>query len=132
VKPITGPADVKIGNRVRFSDPSHEAESCSGVVAKVTDERLTIRTDDGRSKSAAYLKRYSYPGAIGRIHRLGPQWTLITEQDLWQRKCPATPLLDKMHSSARAAAHDLAARTALHTEVDALADWYAVEPEVES
>lgn len=128
MKPITGPADVAIGDTVSLTTVN--SHGVIGTVTKVDADGLTIRTaDDGKKRTA----KYSRIAADYRGRRVVYQFTLLTAHDVWQRKRPATPRLDTYVSRARAgfraAAHDLAARTALHAEVDALADWYAVEPE---
>jgi hypothetical protein len=125
VKPITGPADVKIGDAVSLTTVN--SYGVVGWVVKVGAESLSIRTEAGDRRTAKYKRRASR----GWRTVIEPQFRLLNAHDVWRRKRPATPMLDSHvgdRSGFRAAAHDLAARTALHAEVDALADWYAAEP----
>ena len=133
MKPITGPADVKIGDTVSLTTVN--SYGTVGTVTKVGDDGMTIRTEDGRKRTAKYSRPRS--GYVGiNQPRDVQQFSLLDARDLWQRKRPPIPMLVDYANGKRdmfkAAAHDLAARTALHAEVDALADWYAGEPEGES
>jgi hypothetical protein len=128
MRDITGPADVKVGDVVSLSTAL--SYGTVGTVTKVGSDSLTIRTDEGKSRTA----KYNRIDASGFRRRVVYQFKLLSEHDLWARREPKSEYAEyasRQHRLISVRADlwlDEERRPAVIAAVNAYASWLAAEP----
>lgn len=133
MKTITGPADVKTGDRVQYSPHYRKpGKPFVGTVVAVDAEKLTVCSDlDGKKRAILYAVEV-VSNEFRRTRSAHHNFSLLDEYDLWWRERPASPLSakagnrDTAYEVSRVALIDN--RDAVIAEIDALRAWLVREP----
>ena len=124
---ILGPNDVKAGDRVEHRNHQRGGSELATVV-RAGPERLTVRYDNGRSRSVGYIKTWRTTGQIINETRSESVFRLLSAHDVWQQHERPRSTLDGEFWERMRSAVATGTLAEIHAEIDAIAAWLAAEP----
>ena len=123
---VIGPDDLNPGDVVEVRDPRTGRVS-GGTVTKVGPERASVRFENGRARSIAYVKTWRTSNQIiNQTHR-SHVMRKLSPRDLWQLEQPTSTLASEFWSRMKRAVRD-GTVCVVHLEIDSIAAWLAKEP----
>lgn len=135
MRAITGPDDVKVGDRVTYAAHYYMKRGAkfAGVVVGVGVMKLSVRDVDGKRRSFVYTVKVT-TGSWQTIHY---NFSRLDAADIWRSERPESPLAARYDSAVRDPCIYSVSRVALLNdrdaviaEIDAMRAWLLREPKV--